>query len=205
MQYDLALVCRDARAHIDVPTAPLAAIRASASERAPRKAGWLTALIAGISIVSVAAAAALGTHVVLERNGGAVITADKFVGKFKDPTAADLQTAVRNSSFHVILPTGLPEGSQLKSIISSNGAVMLRYDLPGAWRASHHLTWIVLANADAIGAPGVARKVTLKFGPHGNPTHWRIGGEEVIVAWNNFTPSEIARMKQAMLTASTLK
>jgi hypothetical protein len=205
MQYDLAPVCRDARAHIDVPSVPLVAIRNAAAKSAGRKTGWLAALVAGISVAAVAGAAAIGTHVALERGGSTVISADRMVVNFKNPPATALQAAVRNANFHVTLPVGLPNGTQLKQLVSAKGAIMLRYDLAGAWRASHHIAWIVLANPDLVGGLGNAGKVSIKIPSHGKPVRWRVGGEEVIVAWNNLTAAELARMKQAMLAASAQK
>jgi hypothetical protein len=202
MQSDLALLCREARGRIEVPAVPLAAIRATASVGAPRKAGWLTALVATFSIVAVAAGAAvLGTHITFDGSGVQII-ANKLEIHFKNPTEADVEAAVKQADFPVTLPSGLPDGAHLKQLWSSDGAIMLLYNLPGAWRASHHVAWIVLANPEAVTSE-TEGKLRLNLGPHGTPMHWRVGDEEVIIAWNNFTPAEIARMKQAMLTAST--
>ncbi len=201
MQSDLGAICRGARARIDVPAAPLAAIRYAATLRVGRNAGWITSLIASVSILAAAAGAAmLGTHIAFERDGKLLITANNIQVRFKNPTPADVGAAVRGANFPVTLPAGLPSGAKLKELWSSDGAIMLLYDLPGAWRASHHIAWIVLANPSAVATSDVSGKMRLAFASQGKPIHWRVGGEEVIIAMHNaMTPAELAHMKQAML------
>ncbi|MGB6985565.1 MAG: hypothetical protein WBD74_06245 [Candidatus Aquilonibacter sp.] len=208
MQFDLAPLCRDALARIDVPALPLTAIRRAATSPRPRKPPWLATLVASISIVAVAAGATvLGTHIALDHADNLVeISTGNLKTQFANPTAADVAAAVRGANFPVTLPTGLPNGAKLKTLLSSGDAIMLRYDLPGAWRASHHVAWIVLANPSTIGSSGssgTAGSVRLAFISQGKPIHWRVGGEEVIIAMHNaMTPAELALMKQAMLQVS---
>jgi hypothetical protein len=205
MQYDLALVCRDARDRIDVPTAPMLAIRAKASEPAARKAGWATTLIASISIIAVAAGAAvLGTRVMIDRSGHVELVLNNPKMTYRNPSTADVEAAVRRANFPVRLPAGLPDGSRLAAVGASDGAVMLLYNLPGEWRITHHSVWIVLANPEAVSSAGADGNIRIRFGSVGKPIQWRVGGEEVIIVMHDaFTPAEIARMKQAMLAAST--
>lgn len=207
VQSDLALLCRDARAHIEVPTVPLTAIRSAAALPRPRKLAWLAAFVAGISIVAVATAAILGTHIAFDRAGNMVqISSDNLKMKFANPTKADVDAAVRGANFRVTLPAGLPSDTKLEALWSSDGAIMLLYDLPGAWRASHHVAWILLANPSTIVSSDTAGKMRLALASQGKPIHWRIGGEEVIIAMHNaMTPAELTRMRQAMLSASTAK
>ena len=204
MQSDLSAICRNARARIDVPAVPLPAIRHGATVREPRKAGWIMALIASIAIVAVAAAAeVLGTHITFERDGKMLITANNLQARFANPTKADVDAAARSANFPVTLPAGLPSGTKLKRLWSSAGAIMLLYDLPGAWRVSHHIAWIVLANPSTVTASGAAERMRLALASQGEPIHWRVGGEEVIIAMHNaMTPAELARIKQAMLRLS---
>lgn len=147
----------------------------------------------------------LGTHIALDHADNMVeISTANLKTQFANPTAADVDTAVRGANFPVTLPTGLPNGTKLKTLLSSGDAIMLRYDLPGAWRASHHAAWIVLANPSTIGSFGTSGSVRLAFISQGKPIHWRVGGEEVIVAIHDaMTTAELARMKQAMLATST--
>jgi len=200
MQSDLALLCRDARTRIEVPAVPLTAIRHAAALPQPRKPAWLSALLAGISIVAVATAAVLGTHITFEPDGKLLITANNMQVRFANPTAADVEAAARGANFPVTLPAGLPNGAKLKGLWRSSGTIMLLYDLPGAWRASHHVAWIVLANPSAIGFSKTPGNMRLALASQGKPIHWRVGGEEVIIAMRNaMTPAELAHMKRAML------
>jgi hypothetical protein len=207
MQYDLALLCRDARERIEVPMVPLGAIRTASAAAAPRRAGWLTALIAGVAIVAVAVGAGvLGTRVIFDRSGNVELVLNSPKMTFKNPTSADVAAAVQRANFPVTLPAGLPTGSQLKSIWSSDGAIMLLYDLPGEWRVTHHVAWIVLANPDAVSSSGAFGNIRIRFAPVGKPIQWRVGGEDVIIAMPRvLTSAEIARMKAAMLAASSAK
>jgi hypothetical protein len=207
MQDDLVLVCRDARARIEVPAVPLSAIRNAAALPQPRKTGWFTALIASISIVAIAAgAAALGTRVVIDSAGRTQVIFNAPHAQSANPTAADVAAAVQRANFPVTLPAGLPRGSQLKQLVSSNSAIILRYDLPGTWRASHHIAWIVLANPETVATSDTAGRMQLELSSQGQPIHWRIGGEEVIIAMHSaMTQGELAQMKQAMTMASTAR
>jgi hypothetical protein len=207
MQSDLAMLCRDARSHIAIPPAPMGAIRnAAAALPARRRTGWLTALVASVSIVAVAAGAAvLGTRVMLDRSGQVEVVLNNPKMTFKNPTSADVEAALRRANFPATLPAGLPHGSLLQSIWSSDGAIMLLYDLPGEWRITHHFVWIILANPEAINSSKGSGNIRIRFGSAGKSIQWRVGGEEVIIVQNAFTPAEIARMKQAMLTASMRK
>jgi hypothetical protein len=201
MQSDLALLCRDARARIDVPAVPLTAIRSAAALPRPRKLAWLAALVAGISIVAVATAAVLATHIAFDRTGNMVqISSASLKMKFANPTAADVDAAVHGANFPVTLPAGLPSGTKLKALWSSDGAIMLLYDLPGAWRASHHVAWILLANPSTVVSSDAGGRMRVGFARQGKPIHWRAGGEEVIIAMqNSMTSVELTRMKLAML------
>ena len=201
MQSDLALLCRDARARIDVPAVPLTAIRSAAALPRPRKLAWLAALVAGISIVAVATAAVLATHIAFDRTGNMVqISSASLKMKFANPPAADVDAAVHGANFPVTLPAGLPSGTKLKALWSSDGAIMLLYDLPGAWRASHHVAWILLANPSTVVSSDAGGRMRVGFARQGKPIHWRAGGEEVIIAMqNSMTSVELTRMKLAML------
>jgi acyl-CoA synthetase (AMP-forming)/AMP-acid ligase II len=172
MQSDLALLCRDARARIDVPAVPLTAIRSAAALPRPRKLAWLAALVAGISIVAVATAAVLATHIAFDRTGNMVqISSASLKMKFANPTAADVDAAVHGANFPVTLPAGLPSGTKLKALWSSDGAIMLLYDLPGAWRASHHVAWILLANPSTVVSSDAGGRMRVGFARQGKPNH----------------------------------
>jgi hypothetical protein len=213
MQYDLALLCHDARARIDVPAVPLSAIRNAATRRKTplRRRAIIAVLLSALSIGAVAAAAVWqATHVYVGSSGPVDVYAHTMTIKLKNATAADLVSAARQVDFPVVLPTGLPAGTRLWEVgRADRRALMLSYNLPGAWRSSHHLLDIVLADpvivGSAISDPYKQRLIVMRYKQPQRTVRWRVGGEDVIVDWHNLTRAELARMKQAMLTASAQK
>ena len=141
----------------------------------------------------------------LARSGAVLITADQVTAKFRNASSADVGAAVRGVDFPVILPAGLPAGSRLISVFRAGpGAIVLGYALPGAWRASHHLAYILLTNPSIVSRSSAGRigKLSIRTAAVGPAIRWRIGAEDVIVSNNNFTPSELARIEAAMLASA---
>jgi hypothetical protein len=211
MQYDLTSLCQDARARIDVPSVPLRAIRKAARQRGTplRRRTLFVVFAAALSLGAVAAAAVWHAMRVYVGSTGAVDIYYAHTMTIKQhATQADAVSAARRVDFPVILPTGLPAATRLQSVARVERSVlMLDYDLPGAWRRSHHLLAVTLADPAIVGttksAPANVRWMMLHYDQRRRTVRWRVGGEEVIIAWNNFTPAELARMKEAMLKAST--
>jgi hypothetical protein len=211
MQYDLALLCRDARGGIDVPAIPLTAIRNAATQRSMplRRRVIIAVLVSALSLGAVAAAAVWHATRVYVGNAGTLdVYAHTMTIRFGHATHADAVSAAHQVTFPVVLPTGLPAGTQLRQVgRADRSALMLSYDLPGAWRRSHHLLDVVLADPAIVGSaisdPYKQRLMVMRYKEPQRTVRWRVGGEEVIVDWNNLTPAELARMKQAMLNAST--
>lgn len=217
MQSDLLALCRDARTRIDVPAVPLDAIRSAAQPDRiiPGRPRWKIWTLSLLSVASIAAAAAAatwyGTHVTLT-SGAVTLSADRITAKFRNASSKDVSAAVRSANFPVILPAGLPNGTRMTSVFTAGpSAVMLGYSLPGAWRASRHLVYILLANpaivSNSSSSTNPAGKITLRVPaldlPSSRPPiRWRVGGEEVIVGNNTLTPSELARVKNAMLASA---
>ncbi len=218
MQSDFSRACIDARAAIPVPTVPLEAIRAAAARRTPRltrSRGFVTTGLAGLSLVAVVAAAGLyaHTHVFLLPQPMLVTGTGKYVAH---PTTSDLRSFARSADFRVTLPIGLPLGtSPMQAIVAGKSAIAIAYDLPGAWRRSDHLMWVILADprvvengnvhgkASQLHAGGLQKSgdYAFRFGgihPLRTLEIWQAGGEVVIVTADNVTARELADMKASM-------
>jgi hypothetical protein len=217
MRSDLGSICQDARARIAVPPLPLAAIRAGAEcrplpQRGRRRKGLIAAVLAGVSVAAVAAAAEVlsGTHVSVVRSRAVLVSSDRLT-LTKDPSAEELRAAARQAGFPVVLPAGLPAGTKLHTLaLTGSSAVLLQYDLPGAWRRSNHVLTMVLADPKTLAADPNAlatapqhgrRGYVLELGgaPGRGAVRWIVGGEAVVVSPGALTPAELARIKRAML------
>lgn len=209
MQSDFNSLCKDAREGMSVPPIPLAAIRKAAGLRSslkPRKrwTGSIAAALAGSTLLAAVAGAAVwtGTHIkVDDRTGVFQIRAQK-VTHLKTPTFAALRLFVRNADFPILLPTGLPAGTTIASAnMFNSSAVMVQYNLPGAWRRSDHLLSVILAKPSTVGdfAKGARGSYEMMVGRKGpGSVRWAIGKETVLVMSSTITPAELARVKSAM-------
>lgn len=210
-------VCKTARDGIAVPPIPLDAIvlgaqTGSAKRTAGRRRGVLAAVIASISLAAGAAAAEYYNHVqvTLKPSGEVNVSLDKGGGyraTIRDPKPADFEKAARAVNFPVVLPVGLPAGTKAEALmVFGPGAMQIIYNLPGAWRRSNHLLFVMLANPSAVATAAKPPQATyqLRFGPamgsHG--ARWVVGREEVIILNSTITPAELARVKAAMLARS---
>jgi|GEM_PF-1546400 len=215
MQSNFELASRTAREAIAVPPIPLDAIRLGAqsrpSERAGRRRrGVLAAVLASCSVVAVAAAAEMFGHVQvsLEPSGAMRVAFDGKGGHWlpvQNPTEQDLQKAARAMNFPVILPKGLPEGTDTASLmVLGSGAMQIVYNLPGASRRSNHLLFVMLANPKSV-APDSAKPpqgtYTMEYGQKKGlgAVRWMVGQEEVIVLKSTITPAELAHFKAVMM------
>ena len=200
-----------------MPAIPLDAIRLGAQRRPRnsaglRRRGVLAAALASLSIVGAAAAAEMFGHVqiTLEPSGTARVAFDGRGGRWmpvRNPTDQDLQKAARSMNFRAILPQGLPKGTDAEGLtVLGPGAMQITYNLPGAWRRSNHLLFVILANPKSV-APDRAKppqgKYTLQFGQTTGlgAMRWMVGQEEVIVLKSTITASELAHFKAAMIAA----
>jgi hypothetical protein len=211
MRFDLESACRDARERMAVPAVPLVAIRAAA-ERRPvsrpqrRRKGLIAAVLAGVSVVAVAAAAEVlsGTHVSFIPTGIVQVSSDDRISFKKNPTAEELRSFARQAGFPVVLPAGLPEGTRLHTLVRSGpGVILLQYDLPGASHRSDHVLTVMLVDPKTISAApkGARRGYVLQLGDSRGrgAVRWMVGREEVIVLPSTMTPAELGRLKRAML------
>ncbi len=122
MQSNFTLRAQNAREAIEVPALPLATILQQAQIRpekstARRGRAVLAAFGVSISIVAAAAAAQIFGHVqVVLRPSGTINlyldSADGSWGPIQNPAPSDFAKAVRSVNFPVILPAGLPRGTQ---------------------------------------------------------------------------------------------
>ncbi len=212
MQSNFRLLCKTARETIPVSAVPLARIRvaAAAMNREPKRR--LRALFgASVGTLAVALLAATivhvtGAHIYLEPSGTMALRFSKtlHVRTLMNPTELDLRDAAAAADFSVQFPTGLPANAPLRQLVMADtSAIMLQYDLPGAWRRSDHQLWIVLANPSAV--TGAAEEKTADhflplFGPKGKlRARWQIGGEAVIITRSSALPKELDAIKSSML------
>jgi hypothetical protein len=204
MQFDLLEQCRAARESIQVPPFPLAQIRRAADRPIPilRRRSAVAAAIAGFSAFAIAAAAVWQqSHIVFTPSGGMVIRSDAHSGSRPIHSDAEVRDAASHLNFHAVLPKGLPPGTTpIRLFTSGRDVLAITYNLPGAYRRSHHLLWIFLANPSTLSGKFPAAK-TYKdrtFGRTMSQAHWRVGHEEVIVVSNGLTAAELATLKRAM-------
>jgi hypothetical protein len=212
MPSDFTVSCKVARDAIAVPAFPLETIRAAYHRprpRAGRRRAAVAAVVAGVSIAAAAAAADVfgGARVSLEPSG---IVREYFDGTkggwrpVRHPTEADFHAAARALNFPVTFPTGLPPGTTAEALtVLGPGAMHVVYDLPGAWRRSNHLLFVILANPSSVSPPGAQAPHTaysLQFGQTNGAgaVRWRVGREEMIVMKSTMTPAELAHFKAAM-------
>jgi hypothetical protein len=88
-------------------------------------------------------------------------------------------------------------------MVAGPGAMQIAYNLPGAWRRSNHLLFVILANPKSVApesAPAPSTKFSLHYGQKtGNgAVRWMVGQEEVIVLKSTITSAELAHFKAAM-------
>jgi hypothetical protein len=214
MPSDFELSCARAREAITVPAFPLGAIRQAVQAGPDRRNGRrrraaIAAVVAGLSIVTAAAAAQVfgGVQISLDPSGKVNMYfngSSGFRGPVRNPKEADLQAAARAMNFPVILPKGLPRGTDAEGLmVAGPGAMHIAYNLPGAWRRSNHLLFVVLANPKSVApesAPAPHTKYSLQFGQTTGigAVRWMVGEEEVIVLKSTITPAELAHFKAAM-------
>jgi len=161
MQSDLVMVCRRARALIDVPAMPLPAIRNGAESRSATNSGKrrnpiIASLLAGFSIVAVATGAEVlnGTHLWMSESGNLNMVAPEIHFK-KNPTPADLGSAARQADFSVTLPAGLPQNVPPGMLMrAGSSALLLQYNLPGGWRRANHIQMVILAKPGSLSQSG---------------------------------------------------
>ena len=204
MHSDLYELCATVRDGMAVPPFPRASIHASVANAAPprRRKYVMPALVATGALLAMAAAAevATQTHIGFTPSGGMVIESPLNGGSRAISSDAEIKEAASHLNFRAVLPAGLPEGTKATRLESlGSDAMVVYYDLPGAWRASHHLAWIFLANPATLGNQSSSpARYSLRSGGRMSQAHWRVGAEEVIVVSNGLTAGEIDTIKQAM-------
>ena len=192
---------RNVRDRITVPTLPLAAIHAGAQAQAAR------ARVHSFVLFTAMAAAALGAGTGLAANYGgirilfsgnrsaAIIHSFTIV---RDPMAADLARVTKAASFPIVLPLGLPAGTQITMI---------------AYAPEDHPTTVIVQYHNGAAHPGVTLAATSTLGsgsaqlPMGSTAlnqvyHWQIGPETVLVPKAHMSPQAATRMRKAMQRAT---
>ncbi len=219
MPSEFELCSISARDGLPVPPFPLGAIR-QAVERPPnRKArgpgrAALAAIAAALSIVAVAAAAEVFGHVQVSvsPSGTAHLYFDGpagYHGPIRHPKRADFEAAARAVNFPVVFPAGLPPGTRADALtVLGPGAMQIAYALPGAWRRSNHLLFVILANPESVApdsAPAPHTTYSLEFGQTSGTgaVHRMVGREEMIVLRSTITPAELAHLIAATTARHT--
>lgn len=204
MRSDLDQLCNAAREHISVPAFPREAVRSAVAEH-PRGTGKRTvaaALAATCVLAGAAAAAQLATqsHIRMTHSGGMVLMTSAKSGSVPISSEAQVRAASARLDFPATLPAGLPQGTRPIRLYTAGSDVMaVTYTLPGAWRASHHLLWIFLANPASMEARSFAKQPRYTLRTSGmSHAAWRVGSEEVIVVSNGLTPEELQKIEAAM-------
>jgi len=202
MHSDLLERSREIRGRIQAPRFPLEAIRASAirAERPTRHVPFVAAIVAGCSIVAIAATAQIVEHARLRfmPSGGIVISSDTESSRLIHDGNA-IRAASERLDFPVTLPAGLPaSASPLKLDMAGTSLLAITYTLPDA----HHL-WITLVNPRATS--GSLPPTSPRHGKNIRAQFWRIGAEDVLVASDGLTPAQFASIKQAMERAAATK
>jgi hypothetical protein len=199
--------CRDARAAVEVPVFPLAAIRAAARRRpsSPQRARkrFVPALLTGFAFVGVAAAAQylIGTHLSASSSGPLQISTNERLHIKHDPSDGEIAQAVRSANFQVELPPWVPGNARPTQVFWSPSVIYLSYNLPGTRRYSNHMFWIVLANPLTLDATKSSPHIPVGFmlageAGKGNVV-WHIGHQVVIVPHSTATAEELAHIKSA--------
>ena len=174
-----------------------------------RRRTAVAAVVASLSIVAAAAAADVfgRAQVHLDPSGTVHEYFDGVKGSWRpvrNPKPSDFAAAARALNFPVVFPKGLPPGTTAEALsVIGPGAMHVVYDLPGAWRRSNHLLFVILANPIAVApasAPAPHTTYSLQFGQTKGvgAVRWRVGQEEVIVMKSTMTPAELAHFKAAM-------
>jgi hypothetical protein len=211
MQSDLADLCHAARARIAVPTPRLEAIERGAL---PAARHWRARLAALMLLGSSLAAAAVGAHVLSVTRLFFPFSGALFSGalsmQFDDrpvrlaPTNANLQAAIAQADFRVILPTGLPPGSTLNDLGRiGRSIVIVGYRMPVAGRVRNDvMLWLVNAAREGPIGKG-AHASTHLLVKIGRNSHWRVSGEDVIVAARGgLSSAQVKRVEDAMRAAA---
>ena len=191
------------RERIAVPDFPKDAI-VSASRQMPSngfKRFWAPIAIAVFSAAAIAAAAELvaQTQVHFTRSGGMVVSSSSNVTNRAITSEGPIDEAASRLNFKAILPAGLPEGTKpMRLYMSGNDVMAITYDLPGAWRATHHMAWVFLTNPSSIEGTLSQTAYRLRLDGRMSSAHWRVGDEEVIVVSNGLTTDEVQRIKASM-------
>ena len=219
MQSNFSRLCAEARRGVVVPDVPFDAVHSGLARReAGRSFGRRIQAAAAATVFSAVAIAAAAeiyarNHVFLNSSSGIapVIAVDPgTTGTVNQhATDADLRAAARRLDFPVVLPVGLPIGTRpFQLVVIGESAMQVTYDLPGAWRRSDHLLFVLLTNRRDVvnmkgaNVPAYARR-GLPMQQHlRNIQVWQVGNEVVVAMANNMTMPEMADMRRAMLAQS---
>lgn len=144
------------------------------------------------------------SHLNFTPSGRLVVSSSARTTSRSIDSDADVREAASHLNFTPVLPAGLPAGTKpIRLYTSGHDLIAVTYDLPGAWRSSHHLLWIFLANPATIGEHHLPPS-RYRLRPDGrmSQAHWIAGNEAVVVVSNGLTAAELQAIKTAMLRES---
>lgn len=202
MSSDFSAQGRSARAAIDVPDVPLGAIRARARSAGTHERTRIFAasalLIVALGVGSVAGAKLYSTVRVWLGGGKAALTVSSFDG-VREPTSAEFRKAIAHATFPVVLPAGLPPGTQVREVFSTPAghpsALVISYETP----QTGFKTSFVLVDPAVVELGG--RLLKMRNASPKDSYDWRAGGELVLMP--KTVPAALAdRVKSAMQSAT---
>ncbi len=204
MPSELTTICRAARADIDVPATPLAAIRYGAAQRVapPKQHRILPIVLSGFAIALVAAAVAGWKNTYVTLGHGYFTIRSQDIQYYNHPTTAELAEATKHADFHVMLPAGLPRGAKLTHFLrAGSSALLLFYSLPSSTHAERSAQ-IILANPKSFAFGSTPTPPNTKALKSFTGRHivalFALPGEMVIVPQAGLTTKELNHMEQAM-------
>jgi len=194
---------------LPVPTFNLSAIqsRAARKQRAKPRRGIAAAVLAGVLIPVLAAAAVryLPVRIVSRGNGSFEIQTAHAEGNFR-PTRQTLQAIAAKAPYRVILPAGLPQTAKLHfTMTAGNAVIMLGYGCPS--KRFIHLM-IVPSDFPFDTSALFHAHVSVRMRMPSNATRsykWTAGDERVRLDTNCLSPAQVATVHRAMLRQVRLK
>jgi len=203
MPSDLSERCRDARARIPVPAAPIGAITVAAAATPSRRSRvWPAFGFAAVSLVAAAVGAQVlgGTRLWFGPSGAVAMRFDQRAA-YVVPTAANLRSVVAHAGFRVVLPAGLPDGSALNQLGTvGRSIVIVGYSVPAGPKRRHDVVLLLVDRAH-VGriAPGARNTIyAADVKGTGARAHWRAGDEDVLVlARGPLTAAQLQHVESA--------
>lgn len=198
---DFSAKAKEARANIRAPEVPMGQILARSAQIQTNSR--LRAIFLGgvMSLAMIGTAAAFGTQIFdsvrvwLSGNNGTIVI--KSFAMVRYPRESDLQAVVSNATFPVVMPVGLTAGTHVRSLIYApiNHPNMISIQYVNDRTARLEGFTIIDTGTINAGPPPLP-------GMPLNAARWTIERETVLVSRKILRPSEMTRIKKAMMVTS---